>query len=693
MGGMDLNSAVSNLPAVNPNVSQGLERLGIKKVRDLLFYFPARHEDRRVISKISESVPGTACVLRGKMEKVSAQSTFRRQGARAKRVLITHAVLRDESGEMPLVWFHQKFIEKNYPSGTNVYVVGTPTLGEKGIAIVAPEVERIIEGKAPVHTARLVPVYSETAGVTSRFLRYLISRSLPLTENLIDYLPSETQEEEQLLTFAQAIHNIHFPESEEKLFESRKRLSFDELFILQLAALARKKERMKEKGVGIIFSEEKLEKMKKSLPFSLTFSQEEAIKKIIEDLKCGIPMNRLVAGDVGSGKTIVAGLAAFSVYLSGAQAALVAPTEILATQHAEGLQKFFSEGGMKISLLTGSIKQKERDNIFKQVESGKIDLLVGTHALFHSRLKFKKLGLIIVDEQHRFGVDQRDELTKKGEEGKVPHFLSLTATPIPRTLQLTAYGDVDVTMLDSRPGQKIVRTEVIPPEGSRQVYEFLAGLMKKDEQVFVICPRVEMSENPDDEVKSVITEYENLSKIIFPDFKVGMVHGKLSADEKNKVLEKFRDGKLNMLVASSVVEVGVDIPGATALLIEGAERFGLAQLHQFRGRVGRRGQDAVCYLASSSDDPQALSRLNVLVANNDGLKIAEEDLKRRGAGEIYGTRQSGGVKLKIANITDVPFLLRVRKAAERLLERDPKLKSAELIHKRIRQLNVTTHFE
>jgi ATP-dependent DNA helicase RecG len=690
---MTLDYPVARLPAVNPKVAQGLERLGIKKIRDLLFYFPSRHEDRRVISKISEIVPGTSCVLKGKMEKVSAQSTFRRHGARAKRVLITNAVLRDESGEMPLVWFHQKFIEKNYPSGTNVYVVGTPTLGDKGIAIVAPEVERIIEGKEPVHTARLVPVYSETEGVTSRFLRYLMSRSLPLTENLVDYLPSKTREEEQLLSFAQAIRNLHFPASEEELFESRKRLAFDELFILQLAALVRKKERMQEKSTEINFAEKKLEEMKKNLPFSLTPSQNEALKKIIEDLKCGVPMNRLVAGDVGSGKTIVAGLSAFSVYLSGGQAALVAPTEILAVQHTEGLQKFFSVGGMKIALLTGSTKPKERENIFQQVEAGEINLLVGTHALFHSRLKFKKLGLIIVDEQHRFGVDQRDELTKKGTDGQVPHFLSLTATPIPRTLQLTAYGDVDVTMLDPRPDQRIVKTEVISPEGSRQIYESLAERMKKGEQVFVICPRVEVSDNPDDEVKSVILEYENLRTIIFPDFKIGMVHGKLPADEKKKVLEEFREGKLDMLVASSVVEVGVDIPGATALLIEGAERFGLAQLHQFRGRVGRRGQEAICYLASSSNDPQALSRLNVLAENNDGLKIAEEDLKRRGAGEIYGTRQSGGVKLKIANITDVPFLLRVRKAAERLLERDPKLKSADLINKRIRQLNVTTHFE
>jgi ATP-dependent DNA helicase RecG len=346
-----------------------------------------------------------------------------------------------------------------------------------------------------------------------------------------------------------------------------------------------------------------------------------------------------------------------------------------------------------VALLTGSLRVSERNAVADGVFSGEIDLLVGTHALFHADLNFRKLGLVVVDEQHRFGVDQRDELVKGGEGQPTPHFLSLTATPIPRTLQLTAYGDVDVTPLDSRPGQQVVKTEVVPPDRRDEVYRLLADRMKNKEQVFVICPRVEEVDDEEDDTKSVITEYKKLMSVVFPDFRVGMVHGKLPSDEKRQILTDFRDGKLDLLVASSVVEVGVDIPNATALLIEGAERFGLAQLHQFRGRVGRRGQEAVCYLASESQDDVVLSRLTILENLSNGLQIAEEDLKRRGAGEIYGTRQSGGVKLKVANIADVPFLLNVRKAAEKLLDRDPELKTADLIKKRIAQLNVTTHFE
>jgi ATP-dependent DNA helicase RecG len=390
---------------------------------------------------------------------------------------------------------------------------------------------------------------------------------------------------------------------------------------------------------------------------------------------------------------VVAGLSALIAKENGAQTALVAPTEILATQHFEGLAKIFAPMGLRVALLTGSTRASERNKIFDCVTSGEIDLLVGTHALFHANLNFKQMGLVVVDEQHRFGVDQRDELVKSQQNGKTPHFLSLTATPIPRTLQLTAYGDVDVTPLDGRPGQQVVKTEVVPPDQRDAVYQLLAERMKAGEQVFVICPRVEEVDEEESETKSVLSEYKKLKTVVFPDFRVEMLHGKLPPDEKRQILADFRDGKLDLLVASSVVEVGVDIPKATALLIEGAERFGLAQLHQFRGRVGRRGQAAVCYLASESEDDAVLSRLVVLESLSNGLQIAEEDLKRRGAGEIYGTRQSGGVKLKVANIADVPFLLKVRKAAERLLKRDPELKTADLIKQRIQQLNVTTHFE
>lgn len=687
---MDLDTSVARLPTVSQKVVEGLARLGIKKVRHLLYYFPNRHEDRRKITAVSEVVPGNPVVLHGVLENVAAKPSFRRaKDGKARRIILTKAIFRDTTGELPVVWFYQRFIERQYPSGTEVYLCGTPSQNENGLSLAAPEIERATDGKEPVHVGRLTPVYSETEGVTSRYLRYLVSRCLTLSDSLVEYLPGETIRDNNLRSFKEAIRGIHFPKSEEELFESRRRLAFDELFILQLAALVRKKERIQEKSFSLDFQDQEFEKIVAGLPFSLTPSQGEAIKEIVSDLKKDIPMNRLLAGDVGSGKTVVAGLSAMVAALAGTQTALVAPTEILAQQHASSLDSMFKEAGLRVALLTGSLKTKEKSEIIKMTEGGEATLLVGTHALFHSKINFRKLGLIIVDEQHRFGVEQRAELTKKGKE-RVPHFLSLTATPIPRTLQLTAYGDVDVTMLEPRPGQKKVRTEVIAPAWRHRIYDNLAERMKKGEQVFVICPRVEET---DDETKSVRSEFENLKKNIFPDFRVEMLHGKMESDEKSEILENFRTGEINLLVSSSVVEVGVDIPNATALLVEGAERFGLAQLHQFRGRVGRRGQSAVCYLASSTDEENALDRLRVMERTNDGLKIAEDDLLRRGAGEIYGTRQSGGVRLKVANITDVPFLLSVRAAAQTLLRRDEQLESCPILAKRVKQLNVTTHFE
>jgi len=686
---MTLDTPVSSLPTVQAKVAQGLAKLGIKKVRHLLYHFPSRHEDRRHAIKIKDAIAGTEAVFLGTIKEISAKPTFRRLGGKPRRLLLTKATLVDETGEIPIVWFHQKFLDKNYPKGSMVYMVGAPTLGDRGITLVAPEVERYREGKAPIHAGRLVPIYPETTNVTSRQLRYLISRVLLLADGLKEYLPFQTIKDEELISFREAIKGIHFPESDDELFESRQRLAFDELFILQLAALERKLKRNKEKAVSISFSDAVNDDALKKLPFELTPSQTEAVKIIQSDLKNKIPMNRLLAGDVGSGKTIVAGLAANAVKEGGAQAALVAPTEILAVQHAEGLDKFFKEVGLRIALLTGSTPKAEKELILRKIYEGDIDLLVGTHALFHAKLLFKKLGLVIVDEQHRFGVEQRDELTNIQSGDGVPHFLSLTATPIPRTLQLTAFGDVEVTPLEPRPNQKVVETRVILPEERKEVYKSLGERMANGEQVFVICPRVE----EDSDQKSVVAEYEKLKTEIYSDFKVGMIHGKLKAEKKNEVLDSFRNKELDILVASSVVEVGVDIPNATALLIEGAERFGLAQLHQFRGRVGRRGQDAVCYLASGVENPEVIDRLRVMERNSNGLNIAEEDLKRRGPGEIYGTKQSGGVRLKVASLADIKFLLRARKAAERLLKKDPEISSSPLLFKRIEQLNVTTHFE
>ena len=742
---MTLDTPVTALPTVRGKAADGLRRLGIRTVRNLLFHFPVRHDDRRIVTPIKEAVLGTPVVIRGTVKEIVVESGFRRLRGRARRVLLTRAVVADASGEISVLWFHQRFIARQFAAGTPAYLIGSVTLGDRGpsprrswamareggFTLVAPDIERAAVGKTPIHAARLVPIYPETSGVTSRLLRFLVHRALPLTDALTEYLPAETRESEELPPIGEAVRMMHFPATPEELTRARERLAFDELFLLQLASFIRRRARMAEDAVPMTFADDTVADAVGKLPFALTPSQSEALKEILEDLRKRSPMQRLLAGDVGSGKTVVAGLAALAVARAGGQTAFVAPTEILAVQHAETLASFFAPLGFRVALLTGSREPREKAEILAQVRDGTCDCLVGTHALFHADLQFRKLALVIVDEQHRFGVEQRAELTHSAGGG-TPHFLSLTATPIPRTLQLTAYGDVDVTLLEPRPGQQRTRTEVVPPDERNTVYASLANRMRAGEQVFVICPRVEPRahthgddsdgisrphargadprtettfshshpsglwcgvEEGGDERRSVIAEFERLRKDIFPTFRVGMLHGKLSSDKKQRTLEAFRRRELDVLVSSSVVEVGVDIPNATALLIEGAERFGLAQLHQFRGRVGRRGQAAICYLAATDGNAEALDRLRVLERSSEGLEIAEEDLRRRGAGEIYGTRQSGGVRLRVASLTDIPFLKRVRAAVESLLREDPEVKTAPLLARRVAQLNVTTHFE
>ncbi len=690
MASLTLDTLVTTLPMVRGRVADGFARLGIRTIRHLLFHFPARHEDRRVITRVHDVRVGEPVVLQATVLKIASHEEFRRTRGRARRMMLTQATLADESGEIPAVWFHQRFLEKRFPAGSLVYAVGVVNMSEQKPSLVAPELERCHDGQVPVHAARLVPIYPETAGVTSRLIRFLVHRVLPLASDLREYDPQTTRVDERLLGIADAVRGIHFPESSEALEAARRRLAFDELFLLQLSARIRRRERAAQKAVPLPIPDDAVSDTIAQLPFRLTPSQTDAIRTIIADLRREEPMCRLLAGDVGSGKTVVAGLAALAVARAGWQTALIAPTEILAAQHAEALSALFDACGLHVALLTGSTATEAREALLHDVARGTAQCLVGTHALLHLERPLPRLALVIVDEQHRFGVAQRAELTQQRTVGTVPHFLSLTATPIPRTLQLTAYGDVEVSPLDPRPEQQRIQTVVVLPAQREAMYESLKDRLMAQEQVFVICPRVEEG---DDELKSVLPEYDRLRREVFPTFRLGFLHGKLPAEEKQRVLDQFRNRELDLLVASSVVEVGVDIPNATALLVEGAERFGLAQLHQCRGRVGRRGQQAVCYLACTTGAAGDLERLQVLEKTRDGLALAEEDLRRRGAGEIYGTRQSGGVRLRVASLADIVFLHVVRHAAENLLTRDPALLTAPLLKKRVSQLNVTTHFE
>lgn len=676
------------LPTVRGNVTRGLERLGIRTVRDLLFHFPRRHDDRRMVTPIADVKPGQAFVVRGVLIEMQTERSFRRYRRGVRPIAVTTGRLLDATGTVSVRWFSQHYLEKTYPAGTEVFLAGT--VNEEG-ELIAPEIERVNRDRPPVHMGRLVPVYPETEGVSSRMLRYLLSRALPLTGALREYLPVSTKESEGLSDFPSAVAQMHFPDDDVSLARARERLAFDELFVLQLAALVRKAARRAETALALSVSAATVSDAIQGLPFSLTASQTTALEAMLADVSQSVPMARLLAGDVGSGKTVVAGLAALAVARQGGQVAFLAPTEILAQQHALSLRELLGNAGLSLGLLTASTPPWEREAIAEGAAKGTLSLVVGTHAILHADLPFRSLVLVIVDEQHRFGVLQRGELTRRGPDGTTPHFLSLSATPIPRTLQLTAYGDVDVSPLDPRPNQRPVRTEVVSLGERNIMYASLHNRITAGGQVFVVCPRVE--ESPDDERRSVEAEYKRLKKELFPEARIERLHGKMRSEEKTRILSAFRSHEIDLLVASTVIEVGVDIPNADTLLVEGAERFGLATLHQLRGRVGRRGQDAVCFLATETEDASTLERLQVLVRTTNGLEIAEADLDRRGPGEMYGTRQHGGVTLKVASVADIPFLLRVRKAAERLLAEDAALQGAELIAARVRQLNVTTHFE
>ncbi|TSC61608.1 MAG: ATP-dependent DNA helicase RecG, partial [Parcubacteria group bacterium Gr01-1014_106] len=620
---MDLRTPVTALPTVRGTVARGFERLGIRTVRDLLFHFPRRHDDRRTITPIADVHPGRAVVVRGVLTEINMERSFRRYQRGVRPVVITTGRLLDATGTLPVRWFSQPYLEKTYPAGTEVFLAGTVNGDGE---LIAPDIERVHRDRPAVHMGRLISVYPETEGVSSRMLRYLLSRVLPLAQTLREYLPASVKESERLSDFSMAVAQMHCPDDDASLARARERLAFDELFVLQLAALIRKAARRSETAQALPVSHATVSEAIEKLPFLLTPSQSTALDAVLKDMQQPVPMARLLAGDVGSGKTVVAGLAALAVARAGGQAAFLAPTEILAQQHAQSLRTLFGERGMSLALLTAATPSEEREKMAGALALGTTSLVVGTHAILHADLPFRSLALVIVDEQHRFGVLQRGELTQRGPAGATPHFLSLSATPIPRTLQLTAYGDVDVSPLDPRPEQRPVRTEIVSPADRNTMYATLQNRIGASGQVFVVCPRVE--ESPDDDRKSVETEFKRLKKELFPEARIERLHGKMRSEEKTRILAAFRAHEIDLLVASTVIEVGVDIPNADTLLVEGAERFGLSTLHQLRGRVGRRGQDAVCFLATETDDAAARERLQVLVHTTNGLDIAEADLAR-----------------------------------------------------------------
>ena len=665
---MDLQTKVADLFMVGPIYAKRLLKLNIKTAEDLLYHFPFRYDDYSLISPINQVQPGEITTIKGAMLEIKNQYT--RHGRKIQKAQVS-----DKTGQIEIIWFNQPFLVKTLKVGEDYRFSGKIDWFGRKKVMVSPDYESTA---SEIHTGRLVPVYHETYGITSKWLRskiaWLIKQmSLPMA----DFLPETIRKKHQLEAFNQALRSIHFPKDIAAAEKAKTRFAFEELFLLQLEVAQRKQAWQKEKlAFQFFINQEKVLEFMNNLPFNLTQAQKKVSREILSDLEQNKPMNRLLQGDVGSGKTVIAALAIYLAWLNNTQSALMAPTEILAQQHYQTLKQLLEPLGLKVFLLTGSQKNKSHD----------FDVLVGTHALIHQRAQFKKLGLVVIDEQQRFGVEQRAKLIQKAnlpQKRMSPHILTMTATPIPRTIALTLYGDLSLSVLDEMPpGRQKIKTWVVSPQKRNNAYSWIRERIKdSDEQAFIICPLIEESETLQS-VKAAKVEFENLSQKVFPDLKLGLLHGRMKSQEKNEVMQQFKEGLLDILVATPVVEVGIDIPQATIMVIEGAERFGLSQLHQLRGRVGRGSKESFCLLFTPSISGKSFERIKALERINIGSQLAELDLKLRGPGEIYGTAQHGFFDLKIASFTDLGLIEKTKRAAEEIL---PKISQYPLLQAKLKK--------
>lgn len=668
---MTLSTPIEKLYMVGPIYARRLKRLEINTAEDLIHHYPFRYDDYSLISKISLVQPGEKVTIQGQV--LSMKNEYTKKGKRLQK-----AHVNDETGQIEAVWFNQPFLVKNIKPGNKINLSGKVEWFGHKLMLVSPEYE-IIKLHPLIHTGRLVPVYPETKGLSSKWLR---SRIAPLLNQLKpefkEFLPEEILKKYDLLPFSKACQEIHFPQDKPLAKRARERLAFDELFLIQLASFKRKLEWKKEKVgniLGISNFKDRISKFFENLPFTLTKAQRRCVGEILTDLGTPQPMNRLLQGDVGSGKTVVATMAIYLAFLNKLQSLLMAPTEILAFQHYQTIKKMLEPFDVKIALRTGS----------KKTASLEPDIIIGTHALLSEKLKLDRVALVIVDEQHRFGVEQRAILKNKGIN---PHLLTMTATPIPRTVALTLYGELDLSFIDEMPeGRKRVKTWLIPKEKRMAAYQWIKKKIKKgEERAFIICPLIEESKiETMQSVKAATAEFKHLKREIFFDLNVGLLHGKVKSKEKEKTLNDFRKGKIDILVATPVVEVGIDIPQATIMMIEGADRFGLAQLHQLRGRVGRSDLSSYCLLFTQSTSQKTLKRLKAMEKLDIGAKLAELDLKLRGPGEIFGTAQHGFINLKIASMTDFALIEKTRTAAHNLIKKGPSLKNYPLLQERLKK--------
>lgn len=657
---MNLLTTLDSIKGVGPKTVALFRDAGLATVNDLLLFLPMRHEDFTGVTPIAQLEPGTVTIM-ATCEKISTRPA--RRGLR-----LTTAVLADESGKLNAVWFNQPYRTQQL-GGTNdeFYFSGKFEYNYGHYQLTNPTAEKASD--LPVQVDRLLPVYHSIHGLKTAIVRKTLEPLRPLMSVLPETLPQSIVQQEALMSRSDAISAMHFPKTLDAVKRARDRLAFEELFELLLASALNKRENQKLKGYAMPFQQTVVKDFVTHLPFSLTNAQRRATWDILQDFESSTPMNRLLQGDVGSGKTVVAGVAARQASSHGYQTAIMAPTELLARQHAETLEKLLQPYNVSVGLLIGGIAKSARTTLYQRIESGEVDVIVGTHALIQTGVHFANLGFVVIDEQHRFGVDQRQKLLSKS--GNLPHLLAMTATPIPRSLALTVYGELDVSILDEQPkGRLPIKTTIVSPPSRPSAYEAINREIDAGRQVYVVCGLIH--DGVDGERKSAETEFQRLRKTIFHHRRICLLHGKMKANEKDAIMQDFKAHKYDIIVSTTVIEVGVDVPNATVMMIEDADQFGLSQLHQLRGRVGRGKFQSYCYLMMSSNN-KPTERLREIEKSNDGFYLAEVDMKLRGPGELYGRRQHGSLNLQIATLADTKLIAKAQHAAKKFINNESEL--------------------
>ncbi|MFZ2072438.1 MAG: ATP-dependent DNA helicase RecG [Minisyncoccia bacterium] len=719
---MELHEKLETKFRLDEKQKKALHKLGLFSVHDLLFYFPVRYSDVSEVKQISELIPGETATVYGKVSKLKTKKSFR------SKIPMGEGEISDLSGKIKITWFHQAYLAKMIHEGDSVKLTGKVTQGKNGVYLANPEFEKIIDmpdskntlfKKEEIeNTGFSYPFYHETRGITSKWFYHAIEKIFreKTLDNIEDYIPEDIIKKYNLPTLKTALIWIHKPKTEKDATAARKRFAFEEVFCIQLERQHDKFDYRKNKSFKIKTDKKNVEEFLARFPFTPTNSQKKSIETILSDMDGNYPMSRLLEGDVGSGKTAVAATAAYVAVkqrpdgqtFGNLQVAYMAPTEILASQHFESFIEYFKHLPINIGLITGSGCRKfpskvnpsgwtdiSRAQLLKWTANGEMPILIGTHALIQKTVKFKNLSLVVIDEQHRFGTEQRRKLVRK--DNIAPHLISMTATPIPRTLALTIYGDLDLSLLDEMPaGRKQIITEIITPEKRDETYEKIREEINKGRQLYVICPRI-FEPDPEKElalnVKSAVSEAKRLKKEIFQECEIGVLHSKMSKQKKEEVMKDFTDGKLNILCATSVVEVGVNVPNATVIIIEGAERFGLAQLHQLRGRVIRSSHQAYCYVFADAKSEKTIDRLRALKTAKNGFELAELDLSLRGAGELGGTKQWGITDLGMEAIKNIKMVEAARTEAIQMISKDPELKKYPLLKQKVKEKAGEFHFE